>query len=194
MGSALCRPCSTDFGTVAQSRSSLCREVASTRCAMRFSSASKSEEPAKPYRLSSEERLRLREQVRGQFDSNCPSSDRRAAASRRRWRLLDCVVRWARRRRSLVIKRLSAINVVNLSASGFLEVPQDWLTLRMSVTTARARMPRRCNPSCGRRSTAPWHWPARRWHRTSSCRRAAGLSGCIHAMTRTARSRLAGPG
>lgn len=34
--------------------------------------ASKSEEPAKPYRLSSEERMRLREQVRGQFAFETP--------------------------------------------------------------------------------------------------------------------------
>jgi hypothetical protein len=34
--------------------------------------ASRSDEPAKPYRLSSEERLRLREQVRGQFAFETP--------------------------------------------------------------------------------------------------------------------------
>ena len=31
-------------------------------------------------------------------------------------------------------KEAPAINVVNLSASGFLEVPQDWLTVRLSVS------------------------------------------------------------
>lgn len=35
-------------------------------------SASKTEEPAKPYRLSTEERLRLREQLRGQFVFDVP--------------------------------------------------------------------------------------------------------------------------
>ena len=34
--------------------------------------ASRADEPAKPYRLSSEERLRLREQVRGQFAFETP--------------------------------------------------------------------------------------------------------------------------
>lgn len=37
-----------------------------------LTTASKSEEPAKPYRLSSEERMRLREQVRGQFAFETP--------------------------------------------------------------------------------------------------------------------------
>ena len=35
-------------------------------------SASKTEEPTKPYRLSTEERLRLREQLRGQFVFEMP--------------------------------------------------------------------------------------------------------------------------
>lgn len=35
-------------------------------------STSKADEPAKPYRLSTEERLRLREQLRGQFAFDVP--------------------------------------------------------------------------------------------------------------------------
>lgn len=37
-----------------------------------LTAVSKSEEPAKPYRLTAEERLRLREQVRGQFAFEAP--------------------------------------------------------------------------------------------------------------------------